>query len=166
MMHIMAAGRRIATGILLLMMAGCGSAHMNFNWAKPAHLDMNPPPGPPEYKQGWKDGCNSGWKAYTTTFNKVWGKFEQDPKLAQNPVYYQVWKDAYAFCAAYAMSNGELGLMTNDGSGGGVMDVFGSWDPAPSVMDNSVGAVGTSMMPEWRNPFNMGVSQPEYNNPF
>lgn len=115
----------VALLTVLFCITGCTSGHMDFNWAKPVHLDMTPPDGPPEYQQGYVDGCNSGWKAYTTTFNKVWGKYEQDPYLAQNPVYYQIWKDAYAYCSAYAMSNGEHGIMTNDGAGGGVLDVFG-----------------------------------------
>lgn len=152
--------------ILFFALGGCTSGHMDFNWAKPSSLDMKPPPGPPEYQKGWVDGCNSGWKGYGTTFNKVWGKFEQDPELAQNPVYYQVWKDAYAFCSAYAMSNGEIGLISNDGTGGGVLDVFGSWDSSPSPLDNTLGNVGATTMPEWRNPWIMGVQQPEYNNPF
>lgn len=153
----------IATPLLLV---ACTSAHVDFNWAKPSSLDLTPPPGPPEYQKGYVDGCRSGWKAYSTTFNKVFDKFRQDPVLAQNDVYYQVWKDAYAYCAAYGNSVGEHGLARNDGRGGSIFDVFGRWDSSPSVADSVIGPVGATTLPEWRNPFEQGVSQPEYNNPF
>lgn len=156
----------LKAGMMVVLLGGCSSMHMDFNWAKPTHLDMTPPEGTPEYEKGFVDGCNSGWKAYTNTFNKVWGGFEQDPELAQNPVYYQVWKDAYAYCAAYANSTSEHGLMTNDGKGGGVLDIFGTYDSGPTIADDIFGPVGATTMPEWRNPFEQGVSMPEYRNPF
>lgn len=152
----------------LLLATGCGGMHMDFNFAKPSSLKMKPPPGPPEYQKGWVEGCNSGWKAYTNTFNKVFGKFEQDPILAQNDVYYQVWKDAYAYCAQYANSVGELGVQSVDGRGGTVFDVIGvgSWDGGSGGLSSVIGPVGATTMPEWRNPWINEVSQPEYNNPF
>lgn len=130
---------------LVYGLTGCTQWHSEFNWAKPASLSMQPPPGSPEYQQGYVDGCNSGWKAYSTQFNKVWGSFKQDPNLVLNPTYYRVWKDAYAYCAAYANSVGNLGLMENAGDGKkGVLDLFGS--------------TGDQLnMQEWRNPFDMNT---------
>ncbi len=137
--------RSLAMMMLIGMLTACSSGHAQFNWAKPANLNMVPPKGPPEYEQGWKDGCQSGWKAYATQFNKVWGSYKQDPILAQNPVYYQVWKDAYSYCSVYALSIGEHGLMDYDGDGrGGVFDTFGKW--------------GDQTMPEYRNPWANGVT--------
>lgn len=88
-------------------------------WAKPYSLDLDdPPPGPPEYQQGYKDGCESGFKAYSAHYNKVWWEFKQDPKLRNNITYYKVWKDAYAYCAAFANSAYGHGLWNYNISGG------------------------------------------------
>ncbi len=71
---------------------------------KPVSLDTTPPPGPPEYQQGFKDGCESGMAGYGSPFYKTFHKARQDGVLAQNPVYYQIWKDAYAYCRTYVMT--------------------------------------------------------------
>lgn len=88
--------------ILCLMLCSC-SRPIADQFFLPHHLDFNPPPGPPEYQQGWKDGCESGIAAYTTAFVKAFQvyKLKQDPQLVRNPVYYQIWKDAYLYCALY-----------------------------------------------------------------
>lgn len=94
----------------LLTLSGCKHFHVDMGWARPASLPINnPPPGPPEYQQGFRDGCESGYSGYANNFNKVFHTWKQDPELAQNPVYYQIWKDAYAYCANYGMMTDEHG---------------------------------------------------------
>lgn len=66
--------------------------------------------GPPEYMQGYKDGCESGYSGYANQFNKNFWTWKQDPQLAQEKVYYQIWKDAYSYCAFYGMMADEHGL--------------------------------------------------------
>ncbi len=70
---------------------------------QPNSLDLTPPPGPPEYEQGWSDGCSSGSNAYSTPFYKMVGAFEfkYDPVMMKNKIYRQIWKDAYLYCAIY-----------------------------------------------------------------
>jgi hypothetical protein len=97
--------------LLVITVSGCGKYfHNNFGWGKPANFDMTPPDGPPEYQQGFKDGCESGYSGYANSFNKMFYTWKQDPELAQNNVYYQMWKDAYTYCAVYGMMVDEHGM--------------------------------------------------------
>jgi hypothetical protein len=77
---------------------------------RPSSLQMELDYGSKLYRQGYKDGCESGWQAYTNTWNKNFFNWKQDPALAQNNVYYQIWKDAYSYCGYYAMISDEHGL--------------------------------------------------------
>jgi hypothetical protein len=90
--------RFIVLAMMLIMLDGCA-------WmTKPMSLDMTPPPGPPEYQQGFLDGCETAIGAYANPFYKTFHTAKQDAELAQNKVYYQIWKDAYAYCAVYIMA--------------------------------------------------------------
>lgn len=96
--------------VCLLLLTSCSKFHIEFGGAHPSSLPMkSPPPGPPIYQQGWLDGCESGFSGYANNFDKFWHKFKQDPELAQNSVYYRIWKDAYAYCANYGLMSQEHG---------------------------------------------------------
>jgi len=84
-------------------LCGCTEMHWNFGGTKPTGMSFEPPPGPPEYQQGFRDGIESGYSGYANSFNKMFYTWKQDPVLAQNPVYYQIWKDAYAYGALWGM---------------------------------------------------------------
>jgi len=87
-------------------------------WAKAASLKMmEPPPGPPEYQQGYMDGCESGFKGYSKPYNQIWWRFRQDPVLRQNDTYLKVWRDSYFYCAAYALSIAQHGISNFNKSG-------------------------------------------------
>ena len=106
-------GRILVVIILVALgLSGCASKDGRFYpwWAKPPSLDFTPPPGPPEFQQGFRDGCESGFKGYSQHYNKIWWKFRQDPDLRNNPVYYKIWKDAYSHCAAFANSIADQGI--------------------------------------------------------
>jgi hypothetical protein len=67
----------------------------------PSSFEMKPPDGPEHYVQGWRDGCESG---VASTNQLVKPQFQSyfyrmHPGLAQNPIYYRVWRDAYDYCA-------------------------------------------------------------------
>ena len=96
--------------LLTLFLSGCKYMHTDIGWAKPASFDMSPPPGPEIYQQGYKDGCESGFSGYSNSFNKMFWTWKQDPQLAKNRVYYQIWKDAYSYCALWGMMADEHGL--------------------------------------------------------
>lgn len=89
--------------LTLLSLGGCKNFHFKPGWARPASFDMEPPPGPPIYQQGFRDGCESGYSGYANDFNKLFYTWKQDPQLTENKVYYQIWKDAYSYCALYGM---------------------------------------------------------------
>ncbi len=65
---------------------------------KPVYWDLTPPDGPPEYRQGWADGCESARDANADHFNKALLTVRQDADLMKNPVYERVWHDAYNYC--------------------------------------------------------------------
>lgn len=92
--------------ILSLMVTACTGKGGSLDLTKPASLNLEPPEGPPEYRQGWSDGCESGMNVYSADFYKFWKvyEFRQDENLRNNRVYYQVWKDAYLYCALYMMT--------------------------------------------------------------
>lgn len=88
---------------LALALAACTGKDGSLDLRKPASLSFEPPPGPPEYRQGWSDGCESGSSAYAADFYKLIRAFDLklDPQLRNNRMYYQVWKDAFLYCALY-----------------------------------------------------------------
>ena len=99
------------TAGLLGSMCACTYVHVSPGWARSGDSLMEPPPGPPEYQQGFLDGCESGFSGYGNSFNKLFWTWKQDPQLAENnPVYYQIWKDAYTYCANWSMITDEHGL--------------------------------------------------------
>jgi hypothetical protein len=100
----------IVSLFLTVGLNGCTKFHFEFGGAHPSSLPLkSPPPGPPIYQQGWMDGCESGFSGYGNNFDKVFHTWKQDPELAQNSVYYRIWKDAYGYCANYGMMSQEHG---------------------------------------------------------
>ncbi len=88
----------------------CTYWHSDIQIGRPASGETEISYGPAIYRQGYKEGCESGNSGYGNNFNKMWFTWKQDPNLVLNPVYYQVWKDAYAFCAYQQMQNDEHSL--------------------------------------------------------
>jgi hypothetical protein len=58
-----------------------------------------------EYRQGYKDGCETGFAGYSTPFYKGFNSWKQDTDLVQNAKspYYGSWRDAYAYCAMFGL---------------------------------------------------------------
>lgn len=56
---------------------------------------------PKLYVLGWQDGCHTGTSANTNQYYKYYYHFKQDAHLAQDPVYYKGWKDAFNYCGRY-----------------------------------------------------------------
>lgn len=59
------------------------------------------PEGPGLFKQGWRDGCETGISSTSNHLHKFFYKFKQDHQLARNPEYYTGWRVAYQFCMRY-----------------------------------------------------------------
>lgn len=84
---------------LVLTLAACKATPPWASW-----MEEGPPPGreyTPLYVEGWKDGCHTGISAGANQWYKMHYKFKQDPILAQDPIYYKGWKDAFDYCARY-----------------------------------------------------------------
>ena len=99
--------------LAIVVLSGCTKMHTDVGWAKPSGLMMTLPEDKPYsqvYKQGFEDGCSSGFGGYANSFNKMFHPWKQDPELAQNKKYYQIWKDAYSYCANWGMMADEHGL--------------------------------------------------------
>lgn len=66
----------------------------------PLMMNMDPP-GSPEFKEGWKDGCESGLATYGTMFNKLRYQFYQNYEMLSIPDYNAAWHEAFNYCRHY-----------------------------------------------------------------
>jgi hypothetical protein len=96
--------------LIIAPLGACTHMHLKPQLFLPPEFDMTPPPGPPIYQQGFKDGCLSGFSGYGNNLPKLAFGWHQDPELSKNETYYQIWKDAYAYCANYANMDSLHGL--------------------------------------------------------
>ncbi len=69
------------------------------------------PEGPPEYVQGWNDGCESGLATYGNAYYRTFYHFKQDRNLVDNDLYYRTWSDAYNYCRHFTKSELAYGSM-------------------------------------------------------
>lgn len=93
----------IAKGIFLIfLLSGCQSQEGWFDYSRPASLKLTPPPGTPEYQQGWSEGCKSALATVNTDVNLMLASYEYkiDGDLWKtNKRYRTTWKDAYYYCS-------------------------------------------------------------------
>lgn len=61
------------------------------------------PDGPIEFREGWRDGCETGISATSNAFQRHFYSFTQDPDKAQDRVYYTGWKTAFWLCSRHVM---------------------------------------------------------------
>lgn len=61
-----------------------------------------PHDGSPEYKQGWKDGCETGLSSMTNDYYRAFYQYRVDVNLVNNETYYRAWKDTFNYCRHYA----------------------------------------------------------------
>ena len=76
---------------------------------RPVWLSMVDPPGSPEYKLGWEDGCDSGLSAEGNWADKMMYGFKKRPEMAANDQYKQAWNEGFTYCRfSYASSKEQL----------------------------------------------------------
>lgn len=73
---------------LVLAAAGC----------RPLSLYMVQPSGPPEYKLGWEDGCDSGLAAQGGMISKAAYGFKKRPEFFDNSMYTAAWNEGFTYC--------------------------------------------------------------------
>lgn len=65
---------------------------------RPMSLYMTEPSGPPEYKLGWEDGCDTGLGSVAGIMNKFAFGFKKRPELADNELYKTAWNEGFSYC--------------------------------------------------------------------
>lgn len=73
---------------LLALLSGC----------RPVALYMTEPSGPPEYKLGWEDGCDSGISAQSPAIYKMAFGFRKRPEFFDNELYKTAWNEGFSYC--------------------------------------------------------------------
>ncbi|MFM9890167.1 MAG: hypothetical protein ACKVOE_05930 [Rickettsiales bacterium] len=71
-----------------LLLAGC----------RPLSLYMDGPTGPPEYKLGWEDGCDTGLSAEGGLVGKATFGFKKRAELGDNDLYKTAWNEGFSYC--------------------------------------------------------------------
>ena len=54
--------------------------------------------GPPEYRLGWEDGCDSGLSAQGGFIYKYTYGFKKRPEMSNNTMYTTAWNEGFAYC--------------------------------------------------------------------
>ena len=65
---------------------------------RPFNMNYVEPSGPPEYKLGWEDGCDSGMSAQGSYVYKAMYGFKKRPEMADNDQYKQAWNEGFTYC--------------------------------------------------------------------
>jgi hypothetical protein len=65
---------------------------------RPLSLYFVQPSGPPEYKLGWEDGCDSGLSAQGGMMAKIAYGFKKRPELGDNDLYKTAWNEGFTYC--------------------------------------------------------------------
>lgn len=95
--------KKLLIGALLLVTSACA-----FGGTTPILMDVDPP-GTPEYKAGWHDGCQSGFATYGSLMYKLQYSFYQNYSMLNNPQYVAGWHEGFDYCRHY-----NLKWMTQD----------------------------------------------------
>lgn len=56
------------------------------------------PAGPPEYRLGWEDGCDSGLSAQGGSLYRASFGFKKRPELGDNDLYKTAWNEGFTYC--------------------------------------------------------------------
>lgn len=66
---------------------------------RPMYLATVSPSGPPEYRLGWEDGCDSGISADDGGFFYKWTLgFKKRPEMAGEEQYKAGWNEGFSYC--------------------------------------------------------------------
>lgn len=80
--------RHFSLALLLLLATAC----------RPLSLYFVTPAGPPEYKLGWEDGCDSGLAAQGGMVAKAAYGFKKRPEMFDNSLYNTSWNEGFTYC--------------------------------------------------------------------
>jgi hypothetical protein len=92
---------RVIILLSLVMLTACTGRNHSFDLTKPISLNMNPPEGPPNYQQGWSDGCESSLASTNTNLQLLLKthQYTIDPQAWQRDwLYRRAWNYGYRHC--------------------------------------------------------------------
>ena len=95
--------RKYIVIIFLALLSSC-NAPTFYTWlSKPMLLDLNPPPGPPEYQAAYVDACTTAAQENNQNIFALHGMgLYQNPVLNnKSPIYRSVWRSAYIYCGLW-----------------------------------------------------------------
>ncbi len=93
---------RILLFLPLFVLASCSMDADSFFAPRPIFAKINgdqlTKDFPPDSKQGWKDGCESGYAVYGTNVYKSFYGFKRDTTKVGNYGYETEWYNGYNWC--------------------------------------------------------------------
>lgn len=92
--------------LFTVVLAGC----------RPITLMSVTPSGPPEYRLGWEDGCDSGVSAEDGSFFYKWTLgFKKRPEMAGEEQYKAGWNEGFSYCRfSYASTKAPGGFFSSE----------------------------------------------------
>lgn len=86
----------------LLILSSCSYINNPTPYGMYRGMENGAPQGTPNFRSGWKAGCESGLAAYGTLHYKATHKFEYDPYQLDNNEYHAAWRLGFRHCRWYA----------------------------------------------------------------
>lgn len=65
---------------------------------KPIQFYMLNVEGPPEYVQGFEDGCDSGVSSGGSLLQRWFNPYKKDPEKLENALYKMGWNEGFSYC--------------------------------------------------------------------
>ncbi|PIR33132.1 MAG: hypothetical protein COV36_03250 [Alphaproteobacteria bacterium CG11_big_fil_rev_8_21_14_0_20_44_7] len=93
----------ILVAMAVVLLCGCNNP---ITEPKPVLLDTELDYGPPEFRQGYEDGCKSALGAYGNSYQKTAYGLRKDPRYETDRMYNQVWKDGWSYCYMWLFVQG------------------------------------------------------------
>ena len=81
--------KKLVIAVLVLFMASS---------CRPLNLLAVQPAGPPEYRLGWEDGCDTGVSSVSGIFAKAVYGHRKRPEMSQSEFYNQGWSEGFHYC--------------------------------------------------------------------
>lgn len=86
---------------LALILSGCSYITNPTPFGLYRGMEDGAPEGTPEFRAGWKDGCESGMAAYGTLHYKSTHDFKYDAVQLENNEYHAAWRLGFRHCRWY-----------------------------------------------------------------
>jgi hypothetical protein len=96
-MRVMKLREYILLTVSLLALGAC----------RPTSTYFTQPQGPPEYKLGWEDGCDTGVSSTTDGVTRLMLGFKKRPEFGDNEMYKSAWNEGFTYCRLAAEGTGK-----------------------------------------------------------